>query len=847
MSDPLLLGRDRELQLLAGMIDSGGSDEAVLLLGDPGIGKSSLLVAAALRARRAGHGVLETAGVEAEAQIPFAALHQLLRPVEPAVELLPDVLRNALWTALGARDGRAPDQYQVGIAVRQLFERLALDEPVTVIVDDVQWLDRPTHDALAFVARQKPDGRFLLICSARCGYGGPVLTAGTRVVDVDGLDEGAARLLLLRNSPALSDARRERVMRQALGNPLALLELPKVRGEQRRLVPDALVSDLPVTDRLERAFSARIIDLPPSTRQALLIAAVDPENDREEILRATSHLTGTPAPDEILRPAVNAGVVLDDPARVRFRHPLVRSAILSIESVDRRQAAHTALATALSDNVYRRTWHKAMSIVGPDDEVADELEGNVSSSLARGAVVTAISELERSAQLTTGSAQRGHRLLLAAELAFGLGQAETVHQFVDEANRYDLTEIDGARLEWLREIFHDGVPGDAVRVHELCRTAQRASACGDVVLALNLLLGAALRCWWADTGPEARARVAAVTAEMGGAERDPRYIAARAVAEPVLEAASTVRALSHTSIATLQDADALRLLGIAAHAVGDSVRATDLFDSAEALLRDQGRLGLLLHVLGIQVNLRLELGDFAGAERALEEGRRIALQTEQEIWNTGTIVTGARCAGLRGDTERALRMAAEGRRASGRQNDHLCCAQLAFGIAYLSDERFDEAYEALRRMFDPNDPSHHWRESFAGLMPLAEAAGPAGRLEDARRILADHELISLVTPSPLLRTHLLYARAVLAEDEDAEWYFLSALAEDLSRWRLAKAKIEHAFGEWLLRHHRYAEARERLVSALRSLSDIGAVSWARQARRSLQAAGCEPGTPPGFD
>ncbi|HXW80368.1 MAG TPA: AAA family ATPase, partial [Acidimicrobiales bacterium] len=692
MSEPLLLGRERELQLLAGLVAGGGSDRAVLLLGDPGIGKSALLAAAASTARQDGHCVLETSGVEVEAQIPYAALHQLLRPAEAVFASLPNTLRDALWTAFGMRDGPAPDQYQVGIAVRHLFERLALDAPMTVIIDDVQWLDRPSHDALAFVARQALGGQILLLCSARPGYGGPLLTSGPRVVEVNGLDEAASRQLLLRNNPTLSDAPREQVMRAARGNPLALVELPNVRAAKRSLVSGTTDSDLPVTDRLERAFSDRLLDLPPATRDALLIAAVDPEDDRDEILRATSCLTGTGVDDEILGPAIEVGVLLDHPACVRFRHPLVRSAILSIESVDRCQSAHAALAVSLTDNAYRRTWHRAMSIVGPDDDVADQLEGNVAWSLARGAVVTAIAELKRAAQLTTGSAERGHRLLLAAELAFGLGQAETVHQLVDEASRHDLTELDQARLEWLREIFHDGVPGDPVRVHELCRTAQRASACGDVDLALNLLLGAALRCWWADTGPEARARVAAVTTEMHGSERDPRYIAARGVAEPVLEAASTIRALSEVSIATLDDPDALRLLGIAAHAVGDSVRATDIFESAEFLLRDQGRLGLLLHVLGIQVNLRLELGDFAGAKRALEEGQRIAVQTEQEIWNTGTIVTGARCAGLEGETERALRMAAQGRRASGRQNDHLCCAQLAFGIAYLCDERFDEAY-----------------------------------------------------------------------------------------------------------------------------------------------------------
>jgi len=193
MNDSTLLGRDRELELLAGLITAGGSGKAVLLVGDPGIGKSTLLAAAASTARQEGHRVLETAGVEAEAQIPYAALHQLLRPCELVFPLLPNALGDALGTALGMRDGSAPDQYQVGIAVQHLFEHLALDGPVTVIVDDVQWLDLPTHDALSFVARQILEGQILLICSTRPSYQGALFTAKPRVVEVSGLDETASR------------------------------------------------------------------------------------------------------------------------------------------------------------------------------------------------------------------------------------------------------------------------------------------------------------------------------------------------------------------------------------------------------------------------------------------------------------------------------------------------------------------------------------------------------------------------------------------------------------------------------------------------------------------------------
>ena len=158
----------------------------------------------------------------------------------------------------------------------------------------------------------------------------------------------------------------------------------------------------------------------------------------------------------------------------------------------------------LADQPYRRTWHRAQSITGPDDQIADELEASVAVVLGRGAVMSAIADLQRSAQLTSSSARRGHRLLMAAEHAFGLGRADLVDHLVTAAARLDLSELDYARLQWLQEIFNDGVPGDATRVLELCAIARQSVQAGDRDLALNLLLGAALRCWWADTGPAAR-------------------------------------------------------------------------------------------------------------------------------------------------------------------------------------------------------------------------------------------------------------------------------------------------------------------------------------------------------
>ena len=259
---------------------------------------------------------------------------------------------------------------------------------------------------------------------------------------------------------------------------------------------------------------------------------------------------------------------------MRFRHPLVRSGIVQSETLARRQAAHAALARVLADQPYRRTWHRAQSIVGPDDQIADELELNAGLALTRGAVMTAIADLERAAQLTSVSARRGHRLLMAAEHAFGLGRADLMNQLLRVAAWTDLSELDWARMQWLREIFNDGVPGDATRVSELCAMARGSIRAGDRDLALNLLLGAALRCWWADTGPAARAQVAEVTRDIVDGAGDPRYVAALAVAEPVLECGTVMDLLSIFEARDIADADALRLLGMAAHAVWSATRCS---------------------------------------------------------------------------------------------------------------------------------------------------------------------------------------------------------------------------------------------------------------------------------
>jgi AAA ATPase domain len=833
----MLFGRDAEIRQLAELIgNASATGQALVMVGEPGIGKTALLGAAGDLARGGGLQVLTATGVESETQFPFAGLHQLLRPVLGVTERIAAAHRRALLAAFGLADGPSPEFYLIALAAVAVVAAVAAERPAAVLVDDVQWLDPQTQEVLTFLARRVSRHRLAIVGAARTGYSSSYLAAGLARLEVLGVDEKAADEILLVRVSIENPAERTRIRRQARGNPLALLELPGAwAASPRGLAGD----DQPaLTARLERAFAGRLAELPAPTRDAVLVAAVDPVNALTEILAAAARLHRAALAGDVLDPAAEAGLVSVGDGQLWFRHPLVRSGVLQAETLARRQAAHAALAAVLDGEPYRRTWHRAQSIVGPDDEVADELEANVAVALRRGAVMSAIADLQRSAQLTRSSARRGRRLLRAAEHAFGLGRTDLVDELVKQASLTELTELDWARTQWLREIFSDGIPGDATRVLELCGIARHARRAGDRDLALNLLLGAALRCWWADTGPAARTAVTTTLGELGDWDGDPRYVAALAVADPVPQCGAVLDLLARFAAADVADGDALRLLGMAAHAIGDTVRSVDFLSRAEAVLREQGRLGLLSQVLSMQVVDRLELGDWSRAAAAAEEGERLAQETGQPIWRAGTLVCDAMSSAFRGDVRQAFAHAAEVEFLSSRQrlNDLLSCVQLARGAALVTTGQYAAAYPELRRLFEPSDPSFHQRERFGGIMFLADAAAEAGERDDARDVISGLEAVAAVAPSPVLGVHLRYARAVLADPPDAPAAYAELMAADYARWPWARARAELAYGSWLWRERAGAEALGPLRRAEAGFSRIGAASWAARARRERARA-----------
>jgi hypothetical protein len=341
---PQIIGRDHELEVLSAAVDAAAEAGCALAVcGEPGIGKSVLLEVAARRGQEREYLVLRATGVEAESQLPFAGLHELIRPVLGAADALAAPQRRALLSAFGVEEGGSPEPFLICLAALNVLTGVAARQPVAVIVDDVQWFEQPSPDAVAFLARRIHDDPVIMVGGIRAGYPTPFRSAIGQVLEIGPLDGESSRALLRACAPDLDAAGREQILDYAWGNPLALAELPRTwrgRPAGTGLVPG---SPVPLSTRLEQAFAGRLGELGSAARDALLIAAADSEPALAEILAAASELAGVQVPVDALDAAAAAGLLTRDEVRLQFRHPLVRSAILGSESARRRQQAHAAL------------------------------------------------------------------------------------------------------------------------------------------------------------------------------------------------------------------------------------------------------------------------------------------------------------------------------------------------------------------------------------------------------------------------------------------------------------------------------------------------------------------------
>ncbi|WP_454625077.1 AAA family ATPase [Bradyrhizobium cenepequi] len=473
---PWLQGREDEIALIDRLIDRIGEGGSTLLVsGEPGIGKSALLGAARCRATDLGWRVLGMTGVAAEAHLPFAALEQALRPLMRRVENLPPRQQTALLAAFGMRDDAAPpDMFLVALATLTLLTESATRKPILLVADDVQWLDQPTYDVLSFIARRLSSDPVILLAALRDGSNRSFGHAGAVRLRLSGLDEVTAGQVLDAHAPDLPPDLRRRFIGEASGNPLALVELP--RGER---APDAGDGPwLPLTERLERAFFGRASELPDATRSLLRIAAENDATSLHEVLRAGDVLLGEPTGIDMLAPAISAWLIEIDGREIKFRHPLVRSAIHQATDLVIRQKIHAALAAIIQDQPDRRVWHRAAATLGPDDELAAEHDRMAARAQRRGSVVTAIAALENAARLSSTAKASSDRYLQATELAADLGQPELVERLLREVDADQQNRLTPARIGWIREMRQPPMVNDPAKIPALVDFAAQAAAAG---------------------------------------------------------------------------------------------------------------------------------------------------------------------------------------------------------------------------------------------------------------------------------------------------------------------------------------------------------------------------------
>ncbi len=539
MGGSTLVGRDAEMALLdTALAAAAEHGSALLVTGPAGIGKTALLDAATTDARSRGYKVLAVTGLESEADLPYAGLHQLLQPVLPSAGALPGPQKNALLTALGMRAGAPPEVFLVGMATLSLLDAVADERPLVVVADDFQWQDDATASVLSFVARRLESTHILLVVGLRETFQMALRSPQLPEIHVEPLSDAASADLLKSVAPDLDIQTSRLILDEALGNPLALLELPRslrLEGTDRR---EGALRSIPLTDRLERTFSAHARQLPRQTQAALLLIALDKDPTVGDVLGATRKQMGEEVTVDVLQPAVDEGLISVAGSTVSYRHPLMRSALDQAATAGQRRSAHLALADVIADPD-RRAWHHAKAVLGEDEGAAADLEITAGRAQDRGAPATALGALELAASLTPHGPDRARRLLAAAELAFQLGDPPAVARLLDSAARLELSPHDVARMTWLREIFHDGAPGDPNAIARLVGIAREAAAGGDRNLSLNLLQGAALRCWWADPGPTAKNLVIEAVEQIASDALDPRALEILALAAPV-DAASRI-------------------------------------------------------------------------------------------------------------------------------------------------------------------------------------------------------------------------------------------------------------------------------------------------------------------
>ncbi|MFG2858433.1 ATP-binding protein [Streptomyces mirabilis] len=825
-----MIGRDKELRTLRRLLAdaAAGHGSAMLIHGAAGVGKSALLRTVGAEAIESGFKVLRTSGVEPEQWLPFAALQMLLQPVAHGMKDLSAPHRSALSGAFGVRDTE-PEIYRVGLAVLELLADEANQQPLLLLVDDLQWIDSSSRDVLKFVARRTNDLAIQVIAAARIQYSESYVLLD---IPLQPLSRPASAELLDVGAPDLLASLRALILERAAGNPLALVELPKaVQGVT------AQMDDLPLTQRLEDAFSARSDSVSRECRTLLLVLAAEPSAPLNLLLELSSRISGSAVSVDAVQEAVDADLVTLVGYTAEFRHPLMRTAIYTHATLADRLATHRALASVMDDTPERQLAHEAAATIGPDEELAARLERFADVSQARGKAAAAVPALRQAADLVLDAQRRTGILVRAAELSSEINHRISVQMLLNRTDMSGLGRVERARLMVVSDssAFEPGEPQR--RIQEMVTAAAGAFDAGAGDVAENLLWRASARCFFQDGEAQVRAQAAAELDRWNPDPNAPHVLAVRAYTEPFRHGADVIARLGGIR-ADHQDGRMLHFLGSGAMVIGDISRATQYLALATAAWRSQGRLGLLARSLAASWP-QVYLGQLERAREESAEGLALAEETGEWIVWLGLKATAGLVAALRGETEQAARMIGELRLHSLFLGMPFVTvmAQQTDGLLALFDGRAMEAYDVLARAFDPVDPHYHSVSRWLLAPDLADAAVAAGTVKQARELLADLPDLTRRLPSEMMVVAHAYTDAVLAPDDTAEERYAAALAALPADWTLSRARLHLHHGRWLRRQRRNVDARHPLRLARTEFDRVGAQPWAEMAREQLRATG----------
>jgi DNA-binding CsgD family transcriptional regulator len=837
---PALLGRDRERTVLDQLLEAarGQKRSAVLVVrGEAGIGKTALLDY--LVDRSSGCRVVRAVGVQSDMELAFAGLQQLCGPLLDGLDRLPAPQRDALHVAFGLTAGAAPDRFLVGLGVLGLVSEAAADGPVVCVVDDAQWLDRASAQVLAFVARRLFAESVALVFAMREPSEQHDHLAGLPELRVNGLDDAHARSLMASVITGRVDEQVvNRIVAETRGNPLALLELPRGLCVGELAGGFGVSPAVPLTARIEESFLTRLRVLPAETQQLLLVAAAEPVGDPVLLWRAAEQIgLGVHA----AAPAEAVGL-LELGTGVRFRHPLVRSAVYAAATLEDRQAAHRALAEATDPQVDpdRRAWHRAQAALGPDEDVADELERSADRALARGGLAAAAAFLERAAALTPESGSRARRALAAARANEEAGASQAALTLLAAVESWTLDELQRAMIDRLRGQIAVHLRRDASAGPLLLKAARRLESL-DIRIARETYLEAL---YAANVSGQLGNGLLEVAQAVRAAPPLPppqpatdmlldglalRFTEGYVAGAPILKRALSV--LRDQEIHCAQ----IRWLSLALRT------AADLFDDETwhrlvarqvQVAHDTGALSVLPVALVNLAHLQIFAGEFDAAAALMDQADAITDATgNARLANSLKFLLAAY------QDELGASMLIEGglREATAR-GDGMFLTYLDYASAVLHNglALYDAAMSAAQRASAQGHLSH----SAWALPELVEAATRAGHVQVATAAMQDLSDRARASGTEWALGIEARSRALLAEGRIADDLYREAI-ERLSRCRvsveLARARL--VYGEWLRRERRRIEAREQLKVAYEMFAGMGAQAFAQRTGRELLATG----------